>query len=333
MTPADEISSLWGMAAPRILVRSPNWIGDQVMAFPFYRALREFFPQGRLTLLCTENLATLDVPGHFEKKILLSRAARHSPRQIWKLARELRREGFDASISLTASFSSALLFFAARIPRRIGYGERSARWLLTDPRPWRGRGAGRHKSSLYRELLPEKPTSQAATGAGAARREELVIVAPGASIPLREWPYFRELLTELRARYPGLRIAVVGGRSDELWAKRLDLGDSLQVENWIGRTTLDELVALCRRARLVIANDSGVAHLAASLSEAPTLVLFGPGDPQYIQPLGPRVEAVRASGVACSPCESARCRAPFGYQQCLRVLGVDQVMVKVAAIL
>ena len=66
------------------------------------------------------------------------------------------------------------------------------------------------------------------------------------------------------------------------------------VEDWIERTTLPELVSLCRRASLVIANDSGVAHLAATLAGASTLVLFGPGDPDYIRPLGDR--GLRGSG-------------------------------------
>ena len=56
-------------------------------------------------------------------------------------------------------------------------------------------------------------------------------------------------------------------------------------------TDLDELAAILRGARLVIACDSGPGHLAAQLG-VPTLTLFGPGDPDRWAPVGPRVRAI-----------------------------------------
>jgi heptosyltransferase-2 len=318
----------------RIAVRGPNWIGDQVMAFPFYRALRERFPRARLTLVAPESVAGLPVPGGFEETVVIARRGRHSPWQIAALARRLAAFRFDASYSLAASFSAALPFFAARIPRRIGFCERSARWLFTEPIAWPGRSAGRHKSDLYRSLAGPLPPSPAEPASALAEaRENLIVLAPAASIRLREWPYFSELLGRLSGLDPRPRIAVVGSPADRRWETVLGLAQRPEVENWIGRTSLEGLTSLCRRARLVIANDSGVAHVAATLAGAPTIVLFGPGDPRYVGPHGPRVETVRAASVACSPCESARCAAPYGYQTCLRALGVDQVWVKVAAFL
>jgi ADP-heptose:LPS heptosyltransferase len=120
----------------------------------------------------------------------------------------------------------------------------------------------------------------------------------------------------------------VGGRAEEKWRPRFARLGHAGIDDRIGRTTLAELVDLCARAELVVANDSGVAHLASSLAGAPTVVLFGPGDPAYIMPRGPNVVAARVS-IPCSPCEKARCRAPCGYQRCLRDLSLDSVLAKV----
>jgi ADP-heptose:LPS heptosyltransferase len=99
------------------------------------------------------------------------------------------------------------------------------------------------------------------------------------------------------------------------------------VEDRIGKTSLVELKDLCAHAELVIANDSGVAHLSSTLAGARTLVVFGPGNPTYIAPQGPKMVPVLANPkVVCSPCEKAYCRAPFGYQKCLKDISVETVL-------
>jgi ADP-heptose:LPS heptosyltransferase len=57
--------------------------------------------------------------------------------------------------------------------------------------------------------------------------------------------------------------------------------------------TVAMLAAVLGRCAGVVANDSGVAHLAGLLG-LPVLVLFGPTDPVVWTPLGPRVSTLRA---------------------------------------
>jgi len=96
----------------------------------------------------------------------------------------------------------------------------------------------------------------------------------GASSPLKLWEPERwaALAAALRAR--GLRIAWSAGRGEEgLVAACAPRADDAQ---FAGRLDLAELWHLLRRARLVVAPDTGVAHLAR-IAGAPTLALFGPG--------------------------------------------------------
>ncbi|MBI4404203.1 MAG: glycosyltransferase family 9 protein [Deltaproteobacteria bacterium] len=312
----------------KILIRGPNWIGDHVMARPFYRGLRQLYPKNHLALLCPLELSELPLES-FDEVIPIAPARRPFPK-ILSYAKVLLAKKFDLAITLPASLSSACLLFAARIPSRIGYFQGPARLFLTEGLEWKGPKSLRHKSSLYMELLvwmaAGNPIGLSTDWTGSARtsRAKIIVVAPGAALPLREWPYFPELVKQMSERYPDYRIITVGSPREEKWSSRFRRCQ-LKVEDRIGKTTLTQLVDLCAQASLVIANDSGVAHLAASVAGVPTVVLFGPGDPRYVTPLGDRVCVVRTE-LPCSPCESPRCRAPYGYQRCLKDLSVGKVL-------
>jgi ADP-heptose:LPS heptosyltransferase len=227
----------------------------------------------------------------------------------------------------------AFFLWLSGAPTRIGYADPVAAFFLTHPIAWKGRHSGQHKAQLYRALLaevgaptPQRPFPLREPAPGS------IILAPGASIALREWPGFVELAQQLRKLYPQSVIRVVGTHAQRAWEARFAALNDPAVESFIGLTTLSELLELCREAQLVVANDSGVAHLAATLAGAPTVVIFGPGDPAYVAPQGPHVRIARAEGVACSPCESARCHARLGYQLCLRQLRVEEVLRQISSL-
>ena len=300
-----------------IIVRGPNWIGDNILALPFYRALRDVYPQAKLVWAGPESALLPSVQECFDAVRSLT---------------GFYPAPFDLGISLPASFRAARWLYGSGARRRVGYAEIIARPFYDDYLPWPGRTTGKHKSELYLDLLRWMSHSSLKTQTPSAVRtpEKLFVIAPGASIPLREWPYFPELLIALEKKYPDHRLLLVGGETEKKWRTVYQRCGLRNTEEHFGRTSLADVEGLCRRAAVVIANDSGLAHVAATLASAPTVVLFGPGDPAYIHPRGPRVVAAFASGVPCRPCESAICRAPYGYQRCLRELSVDTVLARVA---
>jgi heptosyltransferase II len=319
----------------RILVRAPNWLGDHIMAGTFYRALRARYPSAHLALLCRENVAGVDYGSVFDEVRVHTRAETSLSRKVLATAASLRQEEYDLALSLPASLSSAVLLALAGIPNRVGFAEGAAEGFLTHSVPWLDREGGVHKSQLYLSLLDvfgERPLVPPPLPQTNNRRENLIVVAPGAANPLREWPRYTELLLELRRRYWAFRIVVVGSAGEAKWHSILKRLGNPGVVDWVERTTLPELVALCRRAKLVVSNDSGAAHVAATLAGAPTVVIFGPGDPAYIRPLGP-AHVVRREDLACSPCESAQCKGAFGYQACLKELALEPVLAKVSSLL
>ncbi len=325
----------------RIIVRAPNWLGDHVMAFSFYEQLRRGFPKARLVCLLPEGLQGLISNGLFDEEWAFKKSDFKNKNKVFNWIQKIQEQKFDLSYSLTASWSSALLFYRAKILRRYGFSESGSGILLSQFIPWRGTESKLHKSDLFLELL--KMGSQESEKSDAAKRstspslrvqESYWVIAPGAALPLREWPYFPELLFEIKKKYPNQKIVVVGTSLEEAWISRLKRWKLKGVEDLIQKTSLLQLRDLCSKAQLVIANDSGVAHVAGTLAQAPTLVLFGPGTPDYIAPRGPSVHSLTPSSkVGCAPCEKAYCRSPWGYQKCLKEISVDTVLTKVEKIL
>ena len=308
------------------------------MALPFYRGLRAHYPNAHLTLLSKENLAGFYFPEIFDAQWILKKSESKFPLGLFRAAIALRASKFDLGINLPASLSSAFLLWAAKIPARVGYAETVARLFLTVPLPWLGVEAKRHKAQLYLDLLDFLTATTTLLTLPPALREnseKLIVVAPGAAIALREWPYFATLIQDLKLAYRDHRVVVVGSRLEAKWHELLAPLKAIGVEDAVESTSLRELKALCERAAVVVANDSGVAHLAATLAGAPTVVLFGPGNPDYVKPLGHGVPVLvgRVGGVPCSPCESAVCRAPYGYQKCLKALSPENVIALVAQLL
>jgi ADP-heptose:LPS heptosyltransferase len=58
-------------------------------------------------------------------------------------------------------------------------------------------------------------------------------------------------------------------------------------------TTITEMLALFRRATLVVGGDTGPVHVAAVLG-VPTLGLYGPTSTRRNGPYGPRVAAIQS---------------------------------------
>lgn len=295
------------------------------MVYPFYLGLREAYPDAHITWLISTGVAGIPFANLYDELWAVDKSKLKS----LSLVGEMRRRKFDLAITLPASVRSALLFYLSGIPKRMGYAEPTGVIFLTQAIPWRGVMAHEHKSRLYFGLLRYLIGNDEATYylppiSLKPKKEKRIVIAPGASIALREWPYFSELIEKL-GELAGYEIVVVGTHWNQT--------PPLPAKNLIGKTTLPELISLCETAQLVIANDSGVAHVAATLASAPVLVLFGPGNPDYVRPLGSSVTLVRDAALPCSPCEKPYCRSPYGHQRCLKNLDVSFIMTRVSELL
>ncbi len=308
--------------AERIVVMTPNWLGDAVMALPAIAAVRRHRPEAALVVAARAATAALFrmVPGVDDVLGLEGGAAGE--------ARALRGARADIAILLPNSFRSAWVVRRAGIPERWGYAADLRRFALTRAvaRP-RGR---RHQVDYYNSLVsslgmpsdaaairlvvPDEARARAAeltAGHGVPEGAPLVGMAPGAAYGrAKQWPPERfGRLARLLHERRGVISVLVGSRANRSVVGELATGPHLV--DLIGQTDLPTLAGLMTRCRAFVSNDSGAMHVAAAAG-VPVTAVFGSTDERGTSPMAiasaetPPHE-ILTSDAWCRPCMLREC--------------------------
>ena len=312
-----------------------NWVGDNILAFPAYRALHHRFRgEGGIAVAVPENVATLMAASGLFRKVVAWEAPSISRRM-----RRLRAEGFRRAVILPNSFKSALVPFGAGIPERWGYSTDYRGLLLTNP-IGRQPQTGHHQLDDYSSLLAalsaprvvdEIPTLTLPTSVRDQAGRQLRSLGISFGRPIfglhpgglygraKHWgdERFGEVASRLRAG--GYDVVLLTSPAEHVQAQTIAAAcDGIPV---IGHDSdVLHLAAAISHCSVVITNDSGPLHLATALA-VPSISIFGPTDPgRTVIPGATRV--VRRS-LACQPCYRREC--PFGHHRCMTEISVDEV--------
>ncbi|WGG51406.1 lipopolysaccharide heptosyltransferase II [Rugamonas sp. DEMB1] len=330
-------------AAPRILVVSPNWIGDAVMAQPLLQLLRAARPDTPIDVLAPPPVAPV-WRQMAEVDEVLQTPFRHGALQLrerWRYARLLRARGYDAAYVLPNTLKYALIPWLAGIPRRVGYKGESRHGLInvmhrddTPPRPMVAFYAALAGAPGPLGAAPPRPAlavapaqiAGACAGAGLDAGRPLLVFAPGAEFgAAKRWPaaHFAALARLALLAEPRRQVALLGSPKDEAVCAEVAAaaGGLAAVHNLAGRTSLAEAIALIAKAEAVVANDSGLLHIASALNR-PVAALYGPTDPDHAPPFSDRSAAISLR-LDCAPCRQREC--PLGHQNCMR--GIEPALV------
>lgn len=155
--------------------------------------------------------------------------------------------------------------------------------------------------------------------------DDFVVLHPGASVPARAWPEHRwtELARLLSER--GRRVVVTGGPGERALTARVAAAyGSGDVVDLGGRTPLGELAGVLRAASVVVAANTGPAHLAAAVG-TPVASLFAPTVPfERWRPWGVPVVVL---GRGDAPCRDTRVTAcPFPGHPCLTSVTANEAL-------
>jgi heptosyltransferase I len=328
----------------RLLIVRLGALGDIVHALPAAAALREAFPDARLDwLVDAKHRALLDLVPVIDTRIAVDSRAWSGPRAPLAVVRELRRTQYDIAFDLQGLIKSAAFARASGARRVIGYTqphlrEPAARFFYTEQVDAGADDSGHvvFKSlailrllNLPHETAPRFPLSQTESHVPACTRqllglwpdEPFVLINPGAAWPNKRWPAerFGALAREIRTRH-GWKSAVLWGPDEETLAAQVAASSSGAAE-MAPATSLADLVALARAARLLISGDTGPIHLAAAVG-TPVVGIYGPTDPRRNGPWDPSDECVsRFAHCACH--HQRRCRVQ---RWCLTDIEVAEVV-------
>jgi len=122
----------------------------------------------------------------------------------------------------------------------------------------------------------------------------------------------------------GMKVCLVAGDPDVLYAHQVAQGMRQVPVNFAGRLSVAELAALLARCRLLISNDSGPVHVAAAVG-TPVVDIFGRNQrglsPMRWGPLG-QGHVILHKEVGCVTCLAHNCDIDF---LCLTSLSVEEV--------
>jgi heptosyltransferase-2 len=327
----------------RILIRSANWVGDGVMSLPAIASVRLTFPRAKISILAKPRVADLFHKNPVVDGVFLyeSPGIHQGPRGKWRLARELKKEGFEMAVLLQNAFEAALLSFLARIPRRAGYDRDGRGLLLTHPVTVDQRIKKAHQVDYYLGLVAslgfhpvERVPSLKVSREGqeeAGRRlqalglqdsSRLVGISPGATYgPAKQWfPERYGALADRVVRNLGASVLIFGNEGDKKVAWQVCQNARAPLIDLTGKTTLGQAMALISRCRLFVTNDSGLMHVAAALG-IPVVAIFGSTDPERTAPLGKMCRVVRKP-VPCAPCLKPVCPED---RRCMSLISADEV--------
>jgi ADP-heptose:LPS heptosyltransferase len=112
------------------------------------------------------------------------------------------------------------------------------------------------------------------------------VLIPGATRRYKLWPIdrFAAIADRISSQF-GLSIVATGTDSEKDVIENLENLANVRVTNLAGRTSLTELAALLKNAKIVVSNDTGPGHIAAALGR-PLVMIFGRSNPIRLYPYG-----------------------------------------------
>lgn len=334
----------------KILVVGPSWIGDMIMAQTLFKLLKQ---RGDciIDVLAPEHSAPV-VTRMSEVRQLIPLPCSHGElglKKRYQLGKQLRDEHYDQAIVIPHSYKSAIIPFFARIPKRTGWVGELRFGLLNDIRfldkqalPLCVQRFAAHAfeknqplpSTLPWPRLEESAQSLAVTLSRhpikVQKDQPILALCPGAAFGgAKRWPDEHFAVVAQQKLAEGWAVWLFGSKAEMPQTKAIQDLCHNQCVDFTGQLQLTETIDLMSCVNAVIANDSGLMHIAAALNR-PLVVIYGSTSPTYTPPLSSQVKMVSLE-LDCSPCFKREC--PLKHLNCLKQLPPELVLKNLAELL
>ncbi|MCW7540256.1 glycosyltransferase family 9 protein [Aquabacterium sp. A7-Y] len=289
----------WVPDVRSIAVLRANAVGDYVLTLPALEALRLAYPDARITLLgrawhaaflagrpspVDEVVVLPDIAGVSVPHDAPDDSARHAA-----FFARMQARRFDVAVQLHGGgrYSNP---FVRRLQARVSAGFQSPDAAPLDRTlPWRELHpevlrllegvalVGAHGLDVEPRLVATPRDRAEAEAVLPRSRQPLVVLQPGASDPRRCWsPLHFARVGDHFARL-GAEVAVNGTQAEGDTVQAVLQSMQYRASDLTGRLSLGGLLGLLERARLLVSNDTGPAHLARALG-VPTTVVYWIGN-------------------------------------------------------
>jgi lipopolysaccharide heptosyltransferase I len=302
-------------ARQKFLIIRLSSIGDIVHALPAVSALGRTLPEAEIHWIVETRHARLLEGNPFVQRVVTidthawrkSLASGATFSAIWKEIKTLRREHYDAAIDFQGLYKSALIGWLSGARERLGLAESRLRepaagFFYSKRISARGvehvielnfallesLGVPRPERAQWEFPLPssredEEFVAYALDGQGT---KDFIILNPGGGWQSKCWsPEDYAELIRVCSPELGCDFLLTGSSAEEPLIQRIIEQSGSRRARYFP-STVTQFIALARRARLLVAGDTGPLHLATAV-RIPVVALFGPTDPARNGPFSP----------------------------------------------
>ncbi|GAB4038031.1 glycosyltransferase family 9 protein [Spirosoma gilvum] len=288
--------------ANKLLIMRIDVLGDYMLFRPYLKAIRQSaqYKDYAITLCANHAIRTVaeGFDGNLIDNFIWTDIYKLSTRPLYRFrfVRQLRQQGFSVVFCPTYSRVLVLddfLSYATGAPKRAGcvtdfvnikrweawFGDKLYTRLLPT-------GSGfvfemernrRVVEAFLNQVVPfELPRLDPNFTKPVPIPERFVVLSLAAGQDFKIWPAenFAEVARFILANYPSCKLVLTGMKSEIPYAEafKKHMPDTTNVLDLTGSLSIPELVYVVMKAELLIANETGVVHIAAS-TQTPALVI------------------------------------------------------------
>lgn len=298
-----------------ILVFSPAWVGDMVMAQTLFKVLHQQYPDLNLDVISPPWPYDLlqrmpEVSNHYKIEVQRGKFSWQARRNI---ANKLQDEYYDWAITMPVTWKSSLNGYWSGAPRRTGFLGEMRYGLLNDRRkldlkklPYMvqryvslGLDSGANIPKVNAIPKPRLNIDQSNAKNWLQKLninsgERIVTLMPGAEFgPAKRWPTENYALIAKQLIEAGSHVLILGSPKDFATALKIQQQSGCELINLCGKTSLLDAVDLLSCANLAISNDSGLMHIAAAVG-IPQIAIYRSSTPEFTPPLNDKAIILQA---------------------------------------
>ena len=286
-----------------ILLIQLKRIGDLILTTPAIAAVREAFPDARITLVISYQCSDLAAAIQGVDRVLVVKPGFGAAKTLF----ELGRQKFNYCVDFTRNDRSALITLVSRAEKRIVSFRVKVRSKLRTRAynefvPHRMRDM--HTIDYHLALLAPLGISNAApaiqlqlppAAQGAAALllknhnigDRFIVFHPGSARLEKFWAaqYWADVIDHTANQHPETDLILTGGAgaAEQRHLAAIKFRVKSPIADLSNKTDLLTLTALLSRARLLATVDSAPMHLATAM-KTPQVILFGPTNPFHWRP-------------------------------------------------
>ncbi len=335
----------------KILIVRLSAIGDVVHSLPILNAIKSKYPNSTIGWLVEDkavdlikNNPLIDNVHILQKAKWKKQKCLKNIKEFFALIKELRQKKYDIAIDLQELFKSGLMTFLSGSPRRIAHAKTrefadffvneklkahdifDTERMIVDRylEPARHLGANTDEVKFS---LPPVPTEdkQHVESLLSDITKPIAILCPSTIWRTKHWidEYWAVLLDELQNNFD---VVFIGAPSDkELIERIVSHSKTKNYTSLVGKTSLLQLIEVFNRSELMVAPDTGPAHIADATGKPIIFTIFGSTAKNRSRPYGHKHMAF-AADLACQPCFKRNCPRKDFNMECVRLITPDIIL-------